>query len=79
MEHERLQLREMARAAAEHKAAQENPAQVVHTTAEPRPNAYVPANIGIPKPYGRYAPFKPSEEGSTMRHIRKPEPREIVI
>ena len=79
MEHERLQLREMARAAAEHKAAQENPAQVVHTTAEPRPNAYVPADIGIPKPYGRYAPFKPSEEGSTMRHIRKPEPREIVI
>jgi hypothetical protein len=25
------------------------------------------------------APFKPSEQGSTMRHIRKPNPPEIVI
>ena len=49
------------------------------TTAIPRPNAYIPEDLGIPKPYGKYAPFKPSEPGTTMRHIRKPEVREIVI
>ena len=36
-------------------------------------------SLGVPKPYGRYAPFKPTELGSNMRHIRKPEPRDIVI
>ena len=46
------------------------PAQLTHTTAEPRPNAYIPDDIGIPKPYGALAPFKPTELGSTMRHIR---------
>eukprot|EP00803_Ostreobium_quekettii_P006561 evm.model.scf_488EXC.3 EVM.evm.TU.scf_488EXC.3 scf_488EXC:13142-19986(+) len=44
-----------------------------------RPNAYIPEELGIPKPYGANAPFKPSEVGSTMRHMRKPDPREIVI
>ena len=48
------------------------PAQLTHTTAEPRPNAYIPDDIGIPKPYGALAPFKPSELGATMRHIRRP-------
>merc|ERR1712176_894111 len=28
--------------------------------AEPRPNAYIAEDIGIPKPYGAHAPFKPS-------------------
>ena len=28
------------------------PAQITRTTAEPRPNAYIPDDIGIPKPYG---------------------------
>ena len=55
------------------------PAQVAHTTAEPRPNAYIPDDIGIPKPYGGLAPFKPTELGATMRHIRKPQPREIEL
>ncbi|KAF5835566.1 coiled-coil flagellar protein, move backward only 2 [Dunaliella salina] len=49
------------------------------STAEPRPNAYIPEEIGIPKPYGVFTPFKPSDPGSTMRHIRKPQPKEIVI
>lgn len=49
------------------------------TAAEPRPNAYVPEDVGIPKPYGGLAPFKPSDKGSTMRHIRKPEERDIEI
>jgi len=55
------------------------PAQLSHTTAEPRPNAYIPDDIGIPKPYGALAPFKPTELGTTMRHIRKPQPREIEL
>jgi hypothetical protein len=44
-----------------------------------RPNAYIPEDIAIPKPYGGFGPFKPSDQGSTMRHTRKPQPREIVI
>ena len=47
--------------------------------ADTRPNAYIPEDLGIPKPYGGYAPFKPSESGSTMRHIRMPHPKPIVI
>lgn len=45
------------------------------TTAEQRPNAYIPEDenvLPIPRPYGALAPFKPTEPGSNMRHIRKP-------
>ena len=50
------------------------------STAEARPNAYIPDDIvGIPKPYGGLAPFKPTELGTTMRHIRKPVLREIEL
>ncbi|RNA21673.1 coiled-coil domain-containing protein [Brachionus plicatilis] len=52
------------------------------TTAEPRPNAYIPQNeieLPIPKPYGNSAPFKPQEIGANMRHIRKPNPKPIEI
>ncbi|OQR92543.1 MBO2, coiled coil flagellar protein [Achlya hypogyna] len=55
------------------------PSQVTRTTAEPRPNAYVPDELGIPKPYGSAAPFKPTLTGSTMRHIRPPQRRDIEI
>ncbi|CAM9236020.1 unnamed protein product [Chrysoparadoxa australica] len=55
------------------------PISLVRTTAEPRPNAYIPDEIGIPKPYGTMAPFKPTETGSTMRHIKVPQPKEIEI
>jgi hypothetical protein len=54
----------------------------VYTTAEPRPNAYIPdddSELPIPRPYGSHAPFKPSEAGSTMRHVRKPVPKPIEI
>jgi len=54
----------------------------VYTTAEPRPNAYIPddeSELPIPRPYGSHAPFKPSEAGSTMRHTRKPIPKPIEI
>ncbi|KAK5849294.1 hypothetical protein PBY51_008945 [Eleginops maclovinus] len=45
-----------------------------YTTAESRPNAYVPQtdSLPLPKPYGAQAPFKPSQPGANMRHIRKP-------
>lgn len=51
------------------------------TTAEPRPNAYIPGEdpVGAPKPFAEYAPFKPALPGSTMRHVRKPKPREIIL
>ena len=60
-------------------APSDGSAVAVRTTAEPRPNAYIPDELGIPKPYGTLAPFKPTETGSTMRHIRNPNPAEIEI
>ncbi|XP_059894577.1 coiled-coil domain-containing protein 146-like [Gadus macrocephalus] len=46
----------------------------VFTTAEPRPNAYIPSQgrLPLPRPYGAPGPFKPTEPGANMRHIRKP-------
>eukprot|EP00698_Gefionella_okellyi_P001710 TRINITY_DN11581_c0_g1_i1.p1 TRINITY_DN11581_c0_g1~~TRINITY_DN11581_c0_g1_i1.p1 ORF type:complete len:959 (+),score=296.70 TRINITY_DN11581_c0_g1_i1:377-2878(+) len=59
--------------------AGEVPGAVV-STAQVRPNAYIPDDgIGIPKPYGSHPPLKPTEAGSTMRHIRKPVLQEIQI
>merc|ERR1719379_1024791 len=50
------------------------------TTAEPRVNAYIPAGeYGLPKAYGAHAPFMPTTLGSTMRHIKKPNPKPIEI
>ncbi|CEM02393.1 unnamed protein product [Vitrella brassicaformis CCMP3155] len=55
-------------------------ANVTKTTAEPRVNAYIPeGEMGLPKAYGVHAPFMPSEQGSSMRHTRKPNPRPIEI
>ncbi|KAM5189558.1 coiled-coil domain-containing protein 146 [Callospermophilus lateralis] len=54
----------------------------VYTSAEQRPNAYIPeaeATLPVPKPYGALAPFKPSEPGANMRHIRKPVIKPIEI
>jgi len=63
----------------EERLAQLPAAGTIKTSAEPRPSAYIPDDIGIPKPYGLHAPFKPSESGSTMRHVRVPNPRQIEI
>jgi uncharacterized coiled-coil protein SlyX len=52
---------------------------LLRTAAEPRPTAYIPDDIGIPKPYGNLAPFKPTEPGSTMRHIKPPQIKPIEI
>ena len=52
----------------------------IKTTAEPRPTAYIPEDIlGVPKPYGNLAPFKPSSLGASMRHIRNPVPKPIEM
>ncbi|XP_017341054.2 coiled-coil domain-containing protein 146 isoform X1 [Ictalurus punctatus] len=53
----------------------------VYTTADLRPNSYIPAedSLPLPKPYGALAPFKPSEPGTSMRHIRKPQPKPLEI
>ncbi|XP_029351480.1 coiled-coil domain-containing protein 146 [Echeneis naucrates] len=52
-----------------------------YTTAEARPNAYIPQtdSLPLPKPYGAQAPFKPSQPGANMRHIRKPTLKHIAI
>ncbi|XP_041820375.1 coiled-coil domain-containing protein 146 [Chelmon rostratus] len=52
-----------------------------YTTAEPRPNAYIPQNdpLPLPKPYGAQAPFKPTQPGANMRHIRKPTLKPLEI
>ncbi|XP_063783054.1 coiled-coil domain-containing protein 146 isoform X2 [Pseudophryne corroboree] len=54
----------------------------IYTTAEQRPNAYIPEGdtaLPLPRPYGGLAPFKPSEPGSNMRHIRRPLIKPIEI
>ncbi|XP_029472890.1 coiled-coil domain-containing protein 146 [Rhinatrema bivittatum] len=54
----------------------------IYTTAEQRPNAYIPDDataLPLPHPYGALAPFKPSEPGTNMRHIRKPVVKPIEI
>jgi hypothetical protein len=55
------------------------PLHVTKTAAEPRPTAYIPDELGIPKPYGSSAPFKPAEPGATMRHIKVPQAKSIEI
>ena len=60
-------------------AMMEQPANMLKTAAEPRPTAYIPDELGIPRPYGHAAPFKPSELGASMRHIRPPQIKPIEI
>lgn len=66
-------------AAAAARAAEEGALEGPRSTADPRPTAYIPEGIGIPKPYGEFAPFKPSDAGATMRHIRNPQPAAIEL
>ncbi|XP_034019857.1 coiled-coil domain-containing protein 146 [Thalassophryne amazonica] len=53
----------------------------VYTTAEARPNAYVPDDdlLPLPKPYGALAPCKPPQPGANMRHYHKPTPKPVEI
>lgn len=54
-------------------------AHMVKTAALPRPTAYIPDDTGLPKPYGGNAPFKPTEAGANMRHIKNPVIKPIEI
>eukprot|EP00927_Polykrikos_kofoidii_P043544 TRINITY_DN37617_c0_g1_i1.p1 TRINITY_DN37617_c0_g1~~TRINITY_DN37617_c0_g1_i1.p1 ORF type:complete len:942 (-),score=259.75 TRINITY_DN37617_c0_g1_i1:225-2999(-) len=50
------------------------------TTAEPRHREYIPEDDrGLPKAYGGHGQFKPTVGGTTMRHIRKPNPKPIEL
>ena len=40
------------------------------TGPEPRPNSYIPDGLGIPKPYGEFAPFKPGALPSNLRYFQ---------
>lgn len=71
-------LMERQAAAASAEAASSVPG-MTRTTAEPRPNAYIPEDLGLPKPYGSLAPFKPTVTGSTMRHVRNPVIKDIEL
>ena len=43
------------------------------TTAERRSNMYIPeSGLQLPKPYGAFAPMKPAELGSNLRHYKNP-------
>merc|ERR1712070_1329826 len=76
------QQREMDRQLATQRKQEEDimNSNFTRTTAEPRVNAYIPEDDhGLPKAYGLNAPFKPTVLGSTMRHIRKPNPKPIEL
>jgi hypothetical protein len=52
---------------------------LARTTAIPRPNSYITETLGLPKPYGTHQPFRPTLQGASMRHIRNPVPKDIVL
>jgi len=60
-------------------AANQIAATLTRTTAEPRPNAYIPygSELAIPKPYGGHAPLKPALETQAAKFYRKPVPKPI--
>lgn len=52
----------------------------VKTTAKPRFTTYKSDITGLYEHYGgMFSQFYPSELGSNIRHIRKPQPKEIEI
>eukprot|EP01001_Neometanema_parovale_P004645 NODE_166_length_3074_cov_85.501864_g153_i0.p1 GENE.NODE_166_length_3074_cov_85.501864_g153_i0~~NODE_166_length_3074_cov_85.501864_g153_i0.p1 ORF type:complete len:935 (+),score=319.38 NODE_166_length_3074_cov_85.501864_g153_i0:91-2895(+) len=57
------------------------PAQIMRTTAESRPNAYIPdQELMLPKPYGLYQPFKPVPAShAAHKYCRKPVPQEVEL
>ncbi|KAG2382367.1 hypothetical protein C9374_005569 [Naegleria lovaniensis] len=55
------------------------PSTITRTTAVKRPNAYIPDDdLGIPKPY-LMPPVLYASSSATMRHIRKPKAKDIII
>ena len=77
---ERVRLRDALTSLARTKEEEELMAtMVVRSTAEVRPNAYIQETLGLPKPYGGLAPFKPSVLGAQLRHFRPPVTREVQL
>ena len=55
------------------------PSTITRTTAMKRPNAYIPDDeLGIPKPY-TMPPVLYSGTSASMRHIKKPKVKDIII
>ncbi len=80
LERDRMRRQEaLVERAANEKTAMMNIDRLVRTTAKVRPNHYLPEELSLPKPYGALAPFYAQTAGSTMRHIRKPQPRELDL
>ena len=42
----------------------------VRSTAEARPTAYISPDLGIPVPFGQFAPFKPTGTAQAERLMR---------
>lgn len=81
---ERLLARAATRKQRSLEAAQRRAAEAAledgpRSTAEQRPNAYIPEDVPLPKPYGRYAPMRPPDAGAQLRHFRAPKQREIEL
>lgn len=55
---------------------------LIRTTAEQRPNAYVPDDdLALPKPYGAHAPFRPhmAAQQNVHKYFRKPKERDLNL
>eukprot|EP00003_Mantamonas_plastica_P006967 TRINITY_DN1577_c0_g1_i5.p1 TRINITY_DN1577_c0_g1~~TRINITY_DN1577_c0_g1_i5.p1 ORF type:complete len:583 (-),score=235.71 TRINITY_DN1577_c0_g1_i5:138-1829(-) len=78
-ERERLRAKEERLKRQHQQAEEEELAFTVQTTANPRPNAYISEETGLPKPYGSAQPFFPSTTGAQIRHFRKPVVQEVEI
>ncbi|XP_073508381.1 coiled-coil domain-containing protein 146 isoform X1 [Phyllobates terribilis] len=81
-EEQRRRLEKEEKARVEEEEEQHTLPNGIYTTAEQRPNAYIPEDenvLPLPRPYGALAPFRPSEPCSNMRHIRKPLIKPIEI
>jgi coiled-coil domain-containing protein 146 len=74
-----MELQQLAQEPTINPNAQSGAPDYSRTTALPRPNAYIDNELGLPKPYGGAAPFKPSAPGANMRHIRKPVTKPVEI
>jgi hypothetical protein len=72
--------RPLLRAPGQEAACLDAKGAATESAAEPRPNAYVPDDICIPRPFGAFAPFKPAPpSAAAARAARPPAPRAVVI
>ena len=76
---ERVRLRDALTSLKRSREDEEMMEGIVRSTAEVRPNAYIQPGLGLPRPYGGLAPFKPSVLGAQMRHFRIPTQKEVQL